>query len=56
MCVCVCVCVLVAQSCPTPCDPVDSSLPDSSVHGILEAANLISAKTEQNKQDSEMVI
>ena len=27
----------VAQSCPTLCDPVDCSLPDSSVHGILQA-------------------
>ena len=29
--------VKVAQSCPTLCDPVDSSLPSSSVHGILQA-------------------
>ena len=27
----------VAQSCPNLCDPVDCSLPDSSVQGILEA-------------------
>ena len=27
----------VAQSCPTPCDPVDQSPPGSSVHGILQA-------------------
>ena len=27
----------VAQSCPTLCDPVDSSLPGFSVHGILQA-------------------
>ena len=27
----------VAQSCPTLCDPVDSSPPGSSVHGILPA-------------------
>ena len=26
----------VAQSCPTPCDPMDCSLPGSSVHGILQ--------------------
>ena len=25
------------QSCPTLCDPVDCSLPESSVHGILQA-------------------
>ena len=29
--------MLVAQSCPTLCDPMDSSLPGSSVHGILQA-------------------
>ena len=27
----------VTQSCPTLCDPVDCSLPGSSVHGILQA-------------------
>ena len=26
-----------AQSCPTVCDPMDCSLPGSSVHGILQA-------------------
>ena len=29
--------VLVAQSCPTLCNPMDCSLPSSSVHGILQA-------------------
>ena len=29
-------CVLVTQSCPTLCDPMDCSLPGSSVHGILQ--------------------
>ena len=29
--------VLVAQSCPTLCDPMDCSPPGSSVHGILQA-------------------
>ena len=37
VCVHVCVCVLVAQSCPTLCDPLDCSPPGSSVHGILQA-------------------
>ena len=37
VCVCVCVYVLVAQSCPTLQDPVDHSLPASSVHGIVQA-------------------
>ena len=29
--------VLVAQSCPTRCDPMDCGPPGSSVHGILQA-------------------
>ena len=29
--------MLVNQSCLTLCDPMDYSLPDSSVHGILQA-------------------
>ena len=29
--------VLVTQLCPTPCNPMDCSPPDSSVHGILQA-------------------
>ena len=27
----------VAQSCPTLCDPVDSSQPGSSIHGVFQA-------------------
>ena len=27
----------VTQSCPTLCDPMDCSLPGSSIHGILQA-------------------
>ena len=27
----------VAQSCPTLCEPIDCSLPGSSVHGIFQA-------------------
>ena len=30
-------CVLVAQSCPTLCNPMDCSPPGSSVNGILQA-------------------
>ena len=48
VCVCVCVCVYVCvyvcvsacsatQSCLTLCDPMDCSLPGSSIHGILQA-------------------
>ena len=36
--VCVCVC-LVAQSCPTLCNPMDCSLPGSSVHGDSPGKN-----------------
>ena len=38
-CVCVCVC-LVAQLCPTLCNPMDCSPPGSSIHGILQARTL----------------
>ena len=34
---CIYVYVLVAQSCPTLCNPVNYSLPGPSVHGILQA-------------------
>ena len=37
VCVCVCVCLSVTQSCPTLWDPMDCSLPGSSVHGIPQA-------------------
>jgi len=38
VCVCVCVCVWVhTQRCPTLCEPMDYSLPGSSVYGILQA-------------------
>ena len=30
----------VAQSCPTPSDPMDCSLPGSSIHGIFQARSL----------------
>jgi len=40
VCVCVCVCVLVAQSCPTLCNPIDCSPPGPSIHGILQARTL----------------
>ena len=38
--VCVCVCVHVHSIVSTLCDPMDCSLPASSVHGILEASIL----------------
>ena len=43
LCVCVCVCVClcsVAQLCPTLCNPMDCSLPGSSIHEILPARTL----------------
>ena len=33
-------CAKLLQSCPTLCDPMDGSLPGSSVHGILQARRL----------------
>ena len=33
----VCVCMLVAQSCPTLCNPMHCSPPGFSIHGILQA-------------------
>jgi len=32
--------VIVAQSCQSLCDPMDCSLPGSSVYGILQASRL----------------
>ena len=42
ICVCMCVCVHIhmcmrAQLCPTLCNPMDYSLPGSSVHGLFQA-------------------
>ena len=38
LCFCLpCCCYVVTKSCPTPCDPINCSLPDCSVHGILQA-------------------
>ena len=34
------VAVLVTQLCSTLCEPMDSSLPGSSVHGMLQAGTL----------------
>ena len=39
VCVCVCVCALLIQSCLILCNPIDRSLPVSSVHGILPSKN-----------------
>ena len=52
------VCVLVAQSCPTHCDPRDCNLPDSSVQGILQgrisewAASLFSRGSTRSRDQT----
>ena len=33
--------MLVTQLCPTLCDPIDYSLPGSSVHGILQGGEYL---------------
>ena len=40
----------VAQSCPTPSDPMDCSLPGSSVHGIFQARVLESGAIAFSKE------
>ena len=40
--------VLVVQSCPTVCDPMDCSLPGSSLHGILQVRILEWKKKKKN--------
>ena len=41
----------VAQSCPTLCDPMDCSLPASSIHGIFQARVLKWAAISFSKID-----
>ena len=43
--------VLVAQSWPTLCDPMDCSLPGSSVHGIFQA-RVLECGAIENKSDN----
>ena len=43
-----------AQSCPTPSDPMDCSLPGSSVHGIFQARVLEWGATAFSEQKSEL--
>ena len=55
---CVCVRVLVTQSCLTLCDPMDCSLPGSSIQGILQtrilewAAILIYKESSQSRDQT----
>ena len=48
--------MLVAQLCLTLCDPVDLSLPGSSVHGILQARILEWVAVPSSRGSSEPVI
>ena len=41
----------VVQSCPTPCNPMDCSLPGSSVHGIFQAIVLEWIAISFSKED-----
>ena len=43
----------VAQSCPTLCDPMDCSLPGSSLHGILQATVLEWVATSSSRGSSQ---
>ena len=40
----------VAQSCPTLCDPMDCSLPGSSIRGIFQARVLIKGKVGKGEE------
>ena len=46
----------VAQSCPTPSDPMDCSRPGSSVHGIFQARVLEGVPLLVRTQDRELKI
>ena len=43
----------VAQSCPTLCDPMDSSLPGSAIHGVFQARILEWAATSFSRGSSQ---
>ena len=44
----------VAQSCPTLCDPMDCSLPGSSIHGIFQARVLEWVATSFSRESSQL--
>ena len=50
--ICLCVSAKSLQSCPTLCDPMECCLPDSSVHGILQARILESASMPSSRESS----
>ena len=45
-------CCLVCISCPTLCNPMDSSLPGSSVHGLFQARILQQVAMSSSKESS----
>ena len=49
-----CCCFSVAQPCPTLCDPMDSSPPGSSVHGIFQARILEWVTTSSSRGSSQI--
>ena len=50
MSLCVCMCAELLQSFLTLCDPVDCSLPDASVHGLLQARILEWVASRESSQ------
>ena len=46
-------CVLVAQSCPTLCDPIDCNPPGFSVHGVFQAQILEWVAVPSSKRSSQ---
>ena len=47
------VCCLVSISCPTLCNPMDNSLPGSSVHGLFQARILQQVAMSSSKESSQ---
>jgi len=47
--------VLVAQLCPTFCNPIDYSPPGSSVHGILQA-RILEWVAGSHREDKEVTL
>ena len=46
----------VAQSCPIPSDPMDCSLPGSSVHGIFQARVLEWSAIASSERDQDLTV
>ena len=51
MCVCVCVCARYAQSWLLLCDPMDCSLPGSSVHVVFQAIEWVAISSSKDLPD-----